>query len=129
MFEFEVKDGVSQLNSSYGTLMVSPDPLKGYKPVELLVSSIVGCSSAILQKVLEKKRIAVKGMTVKVSVERNLEEANRVTKIHLHFVIAGEDISEEQMEKSLEVTLKNCGIIQSVKNGIDINESFEIVDS
>lgn len=127
MFEFELKDGAAVLHTTYLDLSVSSDPKKGYKPVELFISSIVGCSGSILQKVLEKKRVDVKSLQTVVKVERNEEEANRITKIELHFIISSDQISEEQMKKVLEVTMKNCGMIQSVKELIKIIETFEIL--
>lgn len=126
MFEFEWKNGISYLKTKYGVLTVSTDPLQGYKPIELLVSSIVGCSGDILSRILEKKRIDVKSIRIKTNIERNELEANKVTKIDLHYIIEGKNISEEQIRKSLEVTFKNCGMIQTLKSSVQINESYEI---
>ncbi|MCQ6281226.1 OsmC family protein [Bacillus sp. EB600] len=128
MFEYELENGVTNLNTKYGALAVSSDPSQGYKPIELLVSSIVGCSGGILSKVLEKKRIKVNTIRIKTNVERNEQEANKVTRINLHYIIEGENISKEQIRKSLKVTFKNCAMIQTVKGCISINESFEIIN-
>lgn len=125
MFEYELKDGSCRLQTEYQELHVSSDPQKGVKPVELLVSSIVGCSSGIFTKVLDKKRIQVDSIRVRATVERKPEEANRVTKINLHFIVTGENMNENQIQKSLEVTRKNCSMIQSVKDSIQITETFE----
>ncbi|MGN7298289.1 OsmC family protein [Ferdinandcohnia sp. SAFN-114] len=126
MFEYEVRDGSCRIQTEYQELHVSADPHKGVRPVELLVSSLVGCSSGIFTKVLEKKRIQVDSIRVRATVDRNPEEANRVTKINLHFIVTGKNISEKQIQKSLEVTRKNCSMIQSVKDSIQVTETFEI---
>jgi len=126
MFEYELKNGITLLNTKYGVLTVSSDPLQGYKPIELLVSSIVGCSGGILSRILEKKRIDVKSIRIKTNIERNELEANKVTKIDLHYIIEGKNILEEQIRKSLEITFKNCGMIQTLKGSVQINESYEI---
>jgi uncharacterized OsmC-like protein len=128
MFEYQVKNGVTTLETNNKLLTVSTDPLKGFKPIELLISSIVGCSSGIFSKVLEKKRIEVSNIRVKANVERNPEEANKVTRIDLHFIVEGENISEEQIRKTLEVTIKNCGMIQTVIGSVEIHESYEIIN-
>lgn len=128
MFKYELKDGSTSIKTSYGTLNISPNPANGFKPIELLVSSIVGCSSGIFQKILDKKRIDVDQISIEASVERNEKEANKVTKINLHYIISGKNVSEKQVQKSLEVTINNCGMIQSVKDSIIINESFEIIE-
>lgn len=128
MFEYEVKNGVTALHTEFGVLTVSPNPSLGYKPIELLISSIIGCSSGIFSKVLEKKRMVVYKIQIKANIERNEQEANRVTRIHLHYIIEGKNILEEQIQKSLDVTFKNCGMIQTVKDCIEINKSFDIVN-
>jgi putative redox protein len=68
----------------------------------------------------------VKDITISASVERNEEEANRVTKIHLNFTVEGENLKLDQLEKSLEVSKKNCAMVQSVKDAINITETVEI---
>ncbi|KAF0815706.1 MULTISPECIES: OsmC family protein [Cytobacillus] len=126
MFEYEIKNGVTNLNTKYGVLVVSPDHSKGFKPIELLVSSIVGCSGQILSNVLVKKRIKISAIRIKTNVERNEKEANKVTRIDLQFIFEGKNIPEEQIRKSLDVTFKNCGMIQTLKDAVQINASFEI---
>lgn len=126
MFEFEVRNGSCTVKTEYQELHVSANPQRGNRPVELLVSALVGCSSGIFSNVLEKKRIQVETIKVRASIERELEEANRVTKINLHFIVTGEGINENQIQKALEVTIKNCSMIQSVKEAIHIYESFEV---
>lgn len=129
MLKYEVKNGLTTLHTEFYELPISPDREKGIKPSELLVSSLVGCSSAIFTKVLEKKRITVDSIRVEASMERNPNEANRITKIALHFIIEGKNISADKIKKSLEVTTKNCGMIQSVKGSIEVTETFEIIES
>lgn len=128
VFEYRIKNGVTNFENNGKVLAISSDPLKGFKPIELLISSIVGCSSGIFSKVLEKKRIEVSDIRIKASVERNHEEANKVTRIDLHFIVEGNNIPEEQIKKTMEVTVKNCGMIQTVIGSVEIRESFEIVN-
>ncbi|WP_243299206.1 OsmC family protein [Bacillus litorisediminis] len=109
----------------YGELHVSSDETKGFRPFQLLVSSIAVCSGGVLQRILEKKRMKVDGLKVRAEVKRNANEANRITDIHLHFEIEG-DVNQAAMEKILDITKKNCAMYQSVKDSINITESFEI---
>lgn len=129
MFEFELKAEAIRINTSYKELNVSPDSSFGYKPIELFVSSLVGCSGAVFKKVLYKKRIEVDNIKIKANVERNKEEANKITKIDLIFVVEGRNLSISQLEKALEVTFKNCGMIQSVIGSIGINGLIEVVNN
>lgn len=110
----------------YGTLEISGNAEYGYRPFQLLVSSIAVCSGGVLRKVLERMRIQYDDITVQAKINRVEKEANRVSDIHLHFLIKGKELSEEKIEKALNVTRKNCSMVQSVKDSINITESFEI---
>jgi putative redox protein len=126
IMEFNMKENGFATNFSYGELHISGDENYGFRPYQLLVSSVAVCSGGVLRKVLEKMRIPYDDIKVSANVERNEKEANRVEKIHLHFVIKGENIPEEKMERVLEVTRKNCAMVQSVKDSIQVTESFEL---
>ncbi|MBU8878183.1 OsmC family protein [Bacillus sp. FJAT-29790] len=114
---------------AYGELNVSGEDQYGFRPYQLLVSSIAVCSGGVLRKVLERMRISYQDIKVQADVERNEKAANRIEKIHLHFVILGEELNETKIEKALNVTRKNCAMVQSVKDSIEITESFEIEDT
>ncbi|GHH99130.1 OsmC family protein [Neobacillus kokaensis] len=128
MLEYEYKNGVTNHETIYGILPISSDDSKGYRPFELLVSSIVGCSSGVLYKILEKKRMKVEAIRIQSNVERKKEEANKVTEISLHYIIEGTGLKEEQIKKSIEMAFKNCAMVQSVKDSIKISESFEVIN-
>ncbi|WP_047154164.1 OsmC family protein [Aneurinibacillus tyrosinisolvens] len=125
--EFNMKENGFATNFSYGELHISGDENYGFRPYQLLVSSVAVCSGGVLRKVLEKMRIPYDDIKVTANVERNEKEANRVEKIHLHFIIKGENIPVEKMERVLELTRKNCAMVQSVKDSIQVTESFELI--
>ncbi|WP_209124867.1 OsmC family protein [Alkalihalobacillus sp. BA299] len=126
--EFILKENGFKTDFEYGTLHVSGNEEFGFRPYQLLVSSVAVCSGGVLRKVLEKKRIEYKDIKVSAKVTRNSEGAQEIQKIHMHFTIIGSNLSEEKIEKSLVVTRKNCSMVQSVKDSIEITESFEIVE-
>ncbi len=111
----------------YGDLHVSGNEEYGFRPYQLLVSSIAVCSGGVLKSILEKMRMEVEDISVKTEVERNAEEANRVEKIHLHFVLRVPNADLNKIEKAVHLANKNCPMVQSVKGSIDINESFELI--
>ncbi|MED4780180.1 OsmC family protein [Brevibacillus choshinensis] len=125
--QFEAKENGFVTHLSYGDLHVSGDEQYGFRPFQLMVSSIAVCSSGVLRKVLEKMRMPCSDMKVTAEVVRNEEKANRIEKIHLHFIISGENLQEEKVKKAIEASRKNCPMVQSVQDSIEITESFELV--
>lgn len=125
--QFEAKENGFVTHLSYGDLHVSGDEEYGFRPYQLMVSSIAVCSGGVLRKVLTKMRMPCSEMKVTAEVTRNEEKANRIEKIHLHFIIHGENLQEEKVKKAIEASRKNCPMVQSVQDSIVITESFELV--
>ncbi|QRG67493.1 OsmC family protein [Brevibacillus choshinensis] len=125
--QFEAKENGFVTHLSYGDLHVSGDEQYGFRPFQLMVSSIAVCSAGVLRKVLDKMRMPCTDMKVTADVVRNEEKANRIEKIHLHFIISGENLQQEKVKKAIEASRKNCPMVQSVQDSIEITESFELV--
>ncbi|MFC3885379.1 OsmC family protein [Bacillus songklensis] len=126
--EFKMKPEVGFTTQlSYGELHIAGDEEYGFRPYQLMVASIAVCSGGVLRKILKKKRLEVDDITIRTEVVRNEEEANRVEKIHIHYLIKGQNLPKEKIEQSLELARKNCPMVQSVINSIEVTESFELV--
>jgi putative redox protein len=124
--KFKMREAGFETDLEYGILHISGDTEYGFRPFQLLVSSVAVCSGGVLRKVLERMRLTFDDIEVQAEVKRDEKEANKVTDIHLHFVITGKGLSEEKVEKALVVTRKNCSMVQSVKDSINVTETFEI---
>ncbi|HET7616700.1 MAG TPA: OsmC family protein [Bacillales bacterium] len=125
--EFKMKQESFQADFEYGTLSVSADDNQGFRPFQLLVSSLAVCSGTVLQKILAKKRISYDDITIRADVTRNPDKAGRVERIHIHFIIKGDRLDDGKIKKSLEVAKKNCSMVQSVIDSIEVKETYELV--
>jgi putative redox protein len=112
----------------FGTLTISGDESKGFRPYQLLVSSLVGCSGGVLRKVCEKMRMPIEEMEIDVlEVIRNPEEASRLEKVHIHFKLKGSNLDVTKMERAMALTKKNCSMVRSVDQSIEVVETFEVL--
>ncbi|CAM3886654.1 OsmC family protein [Mesobacillus thioparans] len=126
--EFKMKPDVGfYTETGFGRLDIAGDEEYGFRPYQLLVSSVAVCSGGVLRKVLEKMRMEIQDIHIQADAEREDEEANRVSKITVHFRIAGSDLDEKKIEKAMVLTRKNCSMVQSVVGSIEVEETFEIV--
>ncbi|GAB3805594.1 OsmC family protein [Virgibacillus kimchii] len=125
--KFTLKENGVRTELEYGQLDISGNEEFGYRPYQLMVASIVGCSSSVFLKVMEKQRTEIDDLQVEAKVERNPDEANRIEKIHLHFLIKGKQLDQDKLYKNLEVSRRNCSMVRSVENSIEIEESIEIL--
>lgn len=125
--KFKMKEGGFTTQLPYGTLDVSGNEEYGFRPYQLLTASVAVCSGGVLRSVLEKMRLQFEDIEVLAEVERNEDEANRIEKIEVHFKIKAQNLDEAKVQKAMDLTHKNCSMVQSVKDSITIVETFEIV--
>ncbi|SFF02123.1 OsmC family protein [Alteribacillus iranensis] len=124
--EFSMKEQAFTTETDFGELQVSSNDEYGFRPYQLLVSSLAVCSGSTLRKIMEKRRQNVQDIHIKTDVTRSEEGARQIEKVHMHFIVEAEGVSETQMKKNLEWTKKNCSMVQSVMNSIEITETFEM---
>lgn len=125
--EFKMREIGFSANFEYGELHIAGNEEFGFRPYQLMVSSIAVCSGGVLRGILEKKRLAVEDITIQAKVERKEEEANRIESIAIHYLLKGNDLSEEKIEQSIKLARKNCPMVRSVEDSIKITETFEIL--
>lgn len=128
MMKFKMREVGFSTELEYGELHVAGNEQYGFRPYQLMVSSIAVCSGGVLRTILQKKRMLVEDISLTAEVTRNEKEANRIEKIQIHYVIKGKDLAHDKVEQAVELAKKNCPMVQSVKDSIEVTETFEIVE-
>ncbi|SFE30247.1 Uncharacterized OsmC-related protein [Lentibacillus persicus] len=126
--EFHLKEEGMRIDLDYGQLDISSNDEYGFRPFQLMVASIAGCSASVFRKILSKQRTEIADMTITAEVERNEQEANRIERIDLHYVIKGYNLDDEKLYKNLALARKNCSMVRSVEDSIHIEETLESVE-
>lgn len=93
--QFHFKENQVEASLQFGNLVISGDEQYGYRPYELLISSIAGCSGLVFKRIVTKQRLEIESLVIEAEVERNKNEANRVEKITLHFKVRGQNLNEK----------------------------------
>lgn len=123
-FSFENERLVGHLE--FGDLYASPDSMKGYKPYELMVTSLVTCSGALLVKLLRKKRITFTDVSFLAEGNRNPDVANRIESIKITARVTFDHvIAKEQLEKIEQLVMKNCGMIQTMIDSVNVTYNIQ----
>ncbi|RKD71068.1 putative OsmC-like protein [Sinobaca qinghaiensis] len=111
--------------TNYGTLHISSDEEHGFRPYQLMTASLAVCSGGVLKKIMKKQRMDVQDIEIRTNVERSGTEADEITKVSIHFVIDSHDKNDKKMLKNMELTRKYCSMVQSVKDSIQVEETYE----
>ncbi|MBC1548017.1 OsmC family protein [Listeria sp. FSL L7-1435] len=103
------------------------DKRTNYSPADLMLMSIASCSAIVFRNILRKKRVEFSDLWIDATMERIPEEENRISAIHLHFKITGDNLEPKPLEKALKLTPKYCSMVRSVEKSILVDESLEIM--
>lgn len=98
----------------------------GVRPMELLLVGLGGCTQFDVLHILEKARQKVTGCRVEVEAERANEDPKVFTRIHVHYVVTGQDLNEKQVERAIQLSCeKYCSASIMLGATAQITHDFE----
>jgi putative redox protein len=97
--------------------------------MEMLLLGVGGCASFDVVHILRKSRQDVTHCEARVEAERVDAVPAVFSRIHLHFVVAGEGLKEVHVKRAVEMSAdKYCSAsIMLARAGVEITHSYEIV--
>ena len=101
---------------------------QGVRPMELMLLGVGGCASFDVIHILKKSRQNVTDCVTQVEAER-VDAVPAVFKsIHLHFVVTGTKLKENQVKRAVELSAeKYCSAsIMMAAAGVAISHSYEV---
>lgn len=102
----------------------------GPRPMELMLLSVGSCSAVDIVHILKKARQPVGNVEVKVSGERADTDPKVFTKIHLHFIVSGKGLSENQVKRAVSLSAeKYCSASIMLQKSCEITHSHELVET
>ena len=101
----------------------------GVRPMEMLLLGLGGCSSFDIVSMLKKGKQDLVDCEVEISAERADSEPKVFTKIHLHFVLSGNNLSEKRVARAVELSAeKYCSASIMLGKTAEVTHDFEIID-
>ncbi len=125
---------LGETESSHAVLMDgSPDiggRNLGPRPMEMLLLGLGGCSSIDVMMILQKSRQAVADCYVEIAAERAPTDPKVFTRIHLHFVVKGNSLKADTVERAIKLSAeKYCSASIMLGKMAEISHDFEIVEN
>jgi putative redox protein len=112
---------VSQ-NAAGGTVQMGTiDGKPGVGPMQLLLAAISGCTAMDIVSILQKKKIDLKDMKIRVRGHRANDYPMIWTEIHLDYMLWGKNIPPKDVEQAIHLSeTKYCSV------GIMLGQSARI---
>jgi putative redox protein len=102
----------------------------GFRPMEMLLLGVGGCSSFDVVQILQKSRQQIMDCVTTVTAERVDAVPSVFSKIHLHFVVSGRDLKASVVGRAVQLSAeKYCSASIMLGNaGVEITHDFEVIE-
>ena len=101
----------------------------GVRPMEMVLLGTGACSAFDVVHILKKGRQPITDCVVEMTSERAETEPKVFTKIHMHFIVTGNNLPENQVKRAVELSAeKYCSATQMLNKTAEITHDFEVVN-
>jgi putative redox protein len=100
----------------------------GFRPMEILLVGLGGCTGMDVISILEKKRQNVTSFEIRVSGERAAEHPKVYTSISLEYVVGGKNLDPNAVERAVTLSEeKYCSVMATLSKTAKIDRKITIV--
>ena len=100
----------------------------GFKPSELLLVALAGCTAMDVVSILQKKRQVITGVEVVVRGEQLDDYPKRFHRAELEYLVHGKDVDPRAVERAIELSAtKYCSVQVTLAPCVELHHSYRIV--
>ena len=120
--------------TSNHTLPLGADPAAGgendgFRPTELVLVALAGCTAMDVISILQKKRAVVTAFEVKTHGKRAEEHPRGFTSFTVEYVVTGRNIDPAAVERAIELSeTKYCSVMATLRSAGPIERKIRIVE-
>ncbi len=101
---------------------------QGWRPMELLLVSLAGCSAIDIISVLKKQRQTISDFKIDIDGEKVDGIPSPYKSIDIHFTITG-SVKDVKMKKAIDLTKgKYCSVYFSLHPDIEVTYTYTLVE-
>jgi putative redox protein len=102
----------------------------GFRPMELILTGLIGCTAMDVISILMKKRQDVTGFRVTADAEQAESHPHVFTKIHIHYIVEGQNIDPKAVERAMELSeTRYCPAQAMLSVIVPMELTYEIVEA
>jgi putative redox protein len=97
----------------------------GPRPNELVLLALGGCTESDVITILQKMRVDVDHVEVRLTATVSDEQPKAFTAIHMEYVFSGADLRRADLERAISLSLeKYCPVAAMLRPNVAITTSF-----
>lgn len=102
----------------------------GFRPMEMLLLGLGGCSAFDVMLILKRGREAVTDCVVDIDAERATTDPKVFTKIVMHYTVTGQALDRKKVERAVQLSAeKYCSASAIIGKTAQITHTITLVDS
>jgi len=102
---------------------------QGFKPSDLLLAALGGCTAVDVIDILRKKRQRVSSLCVTVRGQQREDYPHAFERIAVHYEVRGHGVAETAVERAISLSEeKYCSVAATIRGVAEITTSFTIVE-
>jgi putative redox protein len=99
----------------------------GFRPTELILVGLAGCTAMDVISILEKKRQAVSSFEVKAHGERAAEDPKEFTSFFVEYIVRGKGIDPAAVDRAVELSEKKyCSVMATLRHAGPVERKITI---
>lgn len=120
--------GPSKFTLPLGTSQESGGDNDGFRPLELLLIGLAGCTGMDVISILQKKQEQVSAFEIKVHGERANDHPRVFTKIDIEYIVKGKNIDPAAVKRAVDLSEeKYCSVEAMLKKAAQIQSRITIL--
>jgi len=98
-------------------------------PMEMVLLAMGSCAGSDIVSILDKKKVLLESFEINIDAERADSYPKIFTKIHLEYVLYGQQIKPNQVEQAINLSHnKYCSVMAMIKGSVPITSSYKIIN-
>lgn len=123
---------IAETGSGHSVIMDGPPDHGGQnlaaRPMEMILVGLGGCSAFDVVDILKKSRQPIEDCQIDIEAGRADEIPAVFTKIHMHYLVGGQDLSEKQVNRAVKLSVdKYCSVVKMLRPNVEITYDHEIL--
>ncbi len=99
----------------------------GFKPTELLLYGIAGCTGIDIVRILEKQRQQLTSLEIRLTAHQNEDYPKPFHTVEVKYIASGPNLDEKKLAKAIELSeSKYCVVSQTIAHETKVVTSYEI---
>lgn len=118
----------SKFTLPLGTSAESGGDNDGFRPMELILIGLAGCTGMDVISILKKKQQAVTEFEIKVHGDRSMDHPKVFTDITVEYIIKGQKIDPAAVQRAVDLSVeKYCSVEAMLKKSVKIQSKITIL--